>query len=100
MKLRPLGDRILVKPDAPPDRTRGGIIIPESAKKKTLTAVVVAMGPGMLTVRGDRWPMPDVEPGDRVHYPSEFSGAKVLLDGVEHLMLRDTDILAVEAAPR
>jgi chaperonin GroES len=90
-----LGARILVRPDKPEDRTKGGLWIPDNAKKPTGVGVVVCMGPGMLCKDGSRWKMPDCKPGDRVLYNARDPYPKVSLNGAEHLSMRDDDVLAV-----
>lgn len=94
-RFHPLGGRVFVKPDEPESRTRGGIFIPERAKKPAGTGVVVAMGPGMRTKDGGRWPMPEIERGDRVVYSALDPFPRVKIDGVELLSMRDDSVLAV-----
>jgi chaperonin GroES len=98
--FQPMGDRILVLPDPAPEKTPGGLYIPDRQKYaagygKCQSGRVVAMGPGMLTKRGDRWPMPDVRPGDRIFFMEGF-GQKIKLGEVEHIVLHDDDLIAVE----
>jgi len=94
MNLQPLGDRVVVKPDAEADvRTPSGLVIPDTAKEKPQIGEVIAVGPGALTEEGDRLPM-DVKVGDRVLY-SKFAGTEVKLDGVDHLVLSSRDLLAI-----
>jgi len=90
-----IGDKILVKPDEPEARTKGGIWIPDNAKKPTGTGVVAALGPGMLTKSGGRWPMPDVKPGDRIIFSAVEHWPTVEVGGVKYLQLRDNAVLAV-----
>jgi co-chaperonin GroES (HSP10) len=94
--IRLLGDRVLIRPDAP-DEKAGSLFIPDSAKKPSGTGVVVAMGPGMLTAVGGRWPMPDCAIGDRIVYGRDAREVqqKIKIDGVEYLKMHDDDILAV-----
>lgn len=94
-RIQLLGARILVKPDQPEDRSRGGIWIPDKAKKPTGTGVVVSMGPGMLMKDGTRYPMPDCSVGDRVVYSAVDPFPKVEINGVQHLSMYDDSILAV-----
>lgn len=94
-RIHLLGARVLVRPDKADDRSKGGIWIPEKAKKPTGTGVVVALGPGMLKKDGTRWEMPDVKPGDRVVYSDKDPFPRVTLNGIEHLSMRDDSILAV-----
>jgi co-chaperonin GroES (HSP10) len=95
-RLSPLGSRVLVKPDKPDERSKSGlIIIPDNAKKPTGTGVVVAMGPGMLKKDGERWPMPDVVPGERVIFDWRSPFPETELNGVKLLVMRDDHLLAV-----
>lgn len=93
MKLRPLGDRIVVEPAEQEERTASGIILPETAKEKPQEGKVIAAGPGKLNEDGSRSPM-DTSVGDRVLY-AKYAGTEVKLDGKKLLILRETDILAV-----
>lgn len=94
MKLQPLGDRVVVKPDADQDlRTSSGLVIPDTAKEKPQTGEVVAAGPGAFDDEGGRLPM-DVKVGDTVLY-SKFAGTEFKIDGVEHLVLSQRDLLAI-----
>ena len=93
MKLQPLGDRVVVKPDEDQDmRTASGLVIPDTAKEKPQMGTVVAVGPGALDDDGDRLPM-DVSEGDKVLY-SKFAGTEVKLEGTEYLVLSSRDLLA------
>ena len=93
MKVRPLNDRILVKRLEEEETTKGGIIIPDSAKEKPAEGEVIAVGKGKVNDKGDRVKM-DVKVGDRVLF-SKYGGTDVKLDGVDHLIMREDDILAV-----
>jgi co-chaperonin GroES (HSP10) len=93
-RLTLLGARIFVRPDKPQDKI-GNIFIPDNAKKPASTGVVVAFGPGMLTKKGKRWPMPPINRGDRVVYQSQNPYPVVKLDGVKLLSMYDDDVLAV-----
>jgi chaperonin GroES len=93
MKIRPLGDRVLVKRLESEERTKGGIIIPDTAKEKPIEAKVVAVGPGKRDDNG-KLVEPSVKAGDRVLF-GKYSGTEVKLDGEEHLILREEDILGV-----
>jgi chaperonin GroES len=93
MKLRPLQDRIIVKRIPEEEKTKGGLIIPDTAKEKPLEGRVVAVGNGKVLKNGKVRPL-DVKPGDRVLFV-KYAGNEVKLDGEEHLMLREEDILAV-----
>ena len=93
MKVRPLNDRVLVKRLEEEEMTKGGIIIPDSAKEKPAEGEVIAVGKGKVNDKGDRNKM-DVKVGDRVLF-SKYGGTDVKLDGVDHLIMREDDILAV-----
>ncbi|RMH42741.1 MAG: co-chaperone GroES [Deltaproteobacteria bacterium] len=93
MKIRPLGDRILVKRVEEEEKSAGGIIIPDTAKEKPIQAKVIAVGNGRLDKNGKRQPL-EVKEGDRVLF-SKYGGTEVKLDGEEHLILREDDVLAV-----
>ena len=92
--LRPMGDRVFIKPDEPVEKI-GSIFIPQTARQKTGTGTIVAMGPGMLRKDGGRWPMPDVPVGARVIYDADSPWPRVKLGGEEFLQLRDDAVLAV-----
>jgi chaperonin GroES len=91
--IRPLGDRILVKRIKEEDKTKGGIIIPDTAKEKPQEGKVVAVGKGKRSEKGDIIP-PEVKSGDRILF-GKYSGSEVKLEGEEHLILREDDILGV-----
>jgi chaperonin GroES len=93
MKVRPLADRILVKREEPSETVRGGIIIPDTAKEKPQEGKVVAVGPGKLDDNGKRVPL-EVKKGDRI-LMGKYSGTEVRIDGEEHLIMREDDVLAV-----
>lgn len=94
MKLRPLGDRVVVQAeDDLEQRTPSGLVIPDTAKEKPQIGEVLAVGPGALNEEGDRLPM-DVSVGDRVLY-SKYAGTEVKLDGNEYLVLSARDVLAI-----
>ena len=93
MKIRPLQDRVIVKRVAEQEKSKGGIIIPDTAKEKPLEGVVVAVGEGKVLESG-KVRRPDVRAGDRVLFV-KYAGNEVMLDGVEHLMLRADDLLCV-----
>jgi chaperonin GroES len=93
MKLRPLNDRVIVKRVESETKTAGGIIIPDTAKEKPIEADVVAVGTGKLLENGTRQVM-QVKEGDKVLF-SKYSGTEVKIEGKEHLILREEDILAV-----
>ena len=93
MKIRPLQDRIIVKRIAEEEKTKGGIIIPDTAKEKPQEGKVVAVGKGKMTDEGKLIPL-DVKVGDRILF-GKYSGSEVKLDGEEHLIMREDDLLAV-----
>jgi len=93
MKIRPLHDRIIVKRLEEEEKTKGGIIIPDSAKEKPMEGKVIAVGNGKVTDDGKILKM-DVKAGDRVLF-SKYSGTEVKIDDVEHLIMREDDILGI-----
>ncbi len=93
MKIRPLQDRIIVKRVAEEGRTRGGIIIPDTAKEKPIEGKVLAVGNGKVLEGGKVRPL-DVKAGDRILF-AKYAGTEVKLDGDEHLIMREEDILGV-----
>jgi chaperonin GroES len=93
MKIRPLQDRILVKRIDEEAKTKGGIIIPDTAKEKPQEGKVVAVGKGKVTEDGKLQPL-DVKKGDRVLF-NKYSGSEVNVDGEEHLIIREEDVLAI-----
>ncbi len=93
MKIRPLHDRIIVKRLEEEERTKGGIIIPDTAKEKPIEGKVIAVGNGKVLEDGKVRPL-DVKAGDRVLF-SKYGGTEVKIDGEEHLIMREEDILGV-----
>ncbi len=93
MNIRPLHDRILVKRVDELEKTKGGIYIPETAKEKPMEGIVVAVGNGKLTDSGELRKL-EVKESDRILF-SKYSGTEVKLDGVEHLVMREEDVLGV-----
>jgi len=93
MNIRPLGDRILVKRIQEEEKTKGGIIIPDTAKEKPQEGRVVAVGKGKMTEDG-KLLQPDVKAGDRILF-GKYAGSEIKLEGEEHLILREDDILGV-----
>ncbi|MEA3470723.1 MAG: co-chaperone GroES [Thermodesulfobacteriota bacterium] len=93
MKIRPLNDRILVKRLEEEEKTKGGIIIPDSAKEKPMEGKIIAVGKGKKTEDGKVLKL-DVKAGDRVLF-SKYAGTEVTIDGVEHLIMREDDILGI-----
>ena len=93
MNLKPLGDRLLVKPIEQEEKTASGIILPETAKEKPQEGEVLAVGPGSRKEDGERIAM-DVAVGDRVLY-AKYAGTEIKMDGVKYLILRESDVLAI-----
>lgn len=93
MAIRPLHDRIIVKRLEGEEKTKGGIIIPDTAKEKPLEGAVIAVGNGRILEDGKVRPM-DVKKGDVVLF-GKYAGTEIKFDGEEHLILREDDILAV-----
>jgi len=93
MKIRPLGDRILVKRIDSEEKTAGGLYIPDTAKEKPIQAKVMAVGTGRRLEDGTIRPL-DVKAGDTVLF-SKWGGTEVKLDGEEHLIMREEDVLAI-----
>lgn len=93
MKIKPLNDRILVLRTEDENKTKGGIIIPDTAKEKPQKGRVVAVGPGKMGEDGTRFPL-DVKVGDHVIF-SKYAGNEIKLDDIEHVFMKETDILAV-----
>jgi len=91
--IKPLGDRVLVKPLEAKEVKKGGIIIPDTVKEKPMEGEVVAAGPGKVSDSGTRVAM-DVKAGDKVLY-GKYSGTEVKIDDVEYLIMHTEDILAV-----
>ena len=97
MKFRPLHDRVVVKRIEDEEKTAGGIIIPDTAKEKPQQGEVVSVGPGGRDEAGKLIPI-DVKPGDRVLF-GKWSGTEVKLDGVEYLIMKESDIMGVLDVP-
>jgi chaperonin GroES len=93
MKIRPLQDRVLVKRIAEEEKTKGGIIIPDTAKEKPQEGKVVAVGKGKLNDEGKVIPL-QVKVGDKILF-GKYSGSEIKIDGEEHLIMREEDILGV-----
>lgn len=93
MKIKPLYDRVLAKRVAEGDKTPGGLFIPDTAKEKPLEATVVAVGSGKVLKNGKTQPLV-VKAGDQILI-GKYSGAEVKLDGEDHIILREDDILAI-----
>ncbi|MGH7268934.1 MAG: co-chaperone GroES [Polyangiaceae bacterium] len=93
MKIRPLADRLVVKRIAQEEKSKGGIIIPDTAKEKPIEGKVVAVGNGKVQKNG-KLRTPDVKVDDRVLF-GKYAGSEIKLDGVEHVILTEDDVLAV-----
>ena len=93
MKIRPLYDRILAKRLAEADKTSGGLFIPDNAKEKPLEAMVISVGSGKILESGKTHAL-SVKAGDKVLI-GKYSGSEVQLDGEDHIILREDDILAI-----
>jgi chaperonin GroES len=93
MKIRPLQDRVIVKRVAEEEKSKGGIIIPDTAKEKPMEGKVTAVGKGKVLEDGKIHPL-DVKAGDRVLF-AKYAGTEVKIDGEEHLIMREDDILGV-----
>ena len=92
-KIRPLGDRVVVKPEAKEEVTKTGIVIPDTAKEKPQQGVVIAAGQGKVLENGTRLKM-DVNAGDRILF-GKFAGTEVKVDGEEFLIIREDEVLGV-----
>lgn len=95
MKIRPLADRLVVRRSAEETKTKSGLVIPDTAKEKPLEAEVIAVGPGRTLKDGKVFPL-DIKAGDKVLF-GKYAGTEVKIDGVEHILLREDDVLAVLA---
>jgi chaperonin GroES len=93
MKIRPLQDRVIVKRLEEEEKTKGGIIIPDTAKEKPQEGKVIAVGKGKVTEDGKVIPL-DVKAGDKILF-GKYSGTEIKIDGEEHLIMREDDILGV-----
>ena len=93
MKVKPLQDRVIVKRVEEEEKTKGGIIIPDTAKEKPQEGKVVSVGAGKVNDKGERI-APEVKAGDRVLF-GKYSGNEINIDGEEHLIMREDDIIAI-----
>jgi len=93
MKMKPLGDRVLVKPTEEKEVKKGGIIIPDTAKEKPQEGEIIAVGPGKFDETGKKIPM-DVKAGDKILY-GKYSGTEVKIDSKEYLIMHQDDILGI-----
>ncbi len=93
MSVRPLADRVLIRPIEEKEVKKGSIIIPDTAKEKPQEGEIIAVGPGRVTEEGKKLPL-EVKPGDKVLY-GKYSGTEVSVGDEEYLIMRESDILAV-----
>jgi chaperonin GroES len=93
MNLKPLADRILVKPAPAEEKTASGIIIPDTAKEKPMQGEIVAVGKGRMTEDGKLIPL-ELKVGDKVLY-GKYSGTEITVDGTEYLIMREADVYAI-----
>ena len=93
MKIKPLADRVVIKPAPAEEKTKGGIILPDTAKEKPVIGEIVAIGPGKVTDDGKKVPH-EVKVGDKVLY-GKYSGTEVTIEGDEYLIMREADIFAI-----
>ena len=93
MKLKPLHDRILIKIIEESEKTKGGIIIPDTAKEKPSEGEVVAVGPGIINKNGKRNPL-EVKPGDKILF-SKYSGDEVKIDGKDLMIIKEEDVIGI-----
>ena len=93
MKIRPLQDRVIVKRVAEEETTKGGIIIPDTAKEKPVEGKIVAVGSGKVLDTGERQPL-EVKVGDKVLF-GKYAGTDIKIDGEEHLIMKEDDIIAI-----
>jgi chaperonin GroES len=93
MKMKPLADRVVIKPAPAEEKTKGGIILPDTAKEKPVIGEIVAAGPGKVSDDGKKIPM-EVKVGDKVLY-GKYSGTEVTVEGEEYLIMREADIFAI-----
>ncbi|MCI0707424.1 MAG: co-chaperone GroES [Ignavibacteriae bacterium] len=93
MNLKPLADRVVVRPSKAEEKTKGGIIVPDTAKEKPVWGEVIAVGPGRTSDDGKNIPM-EIKTGDNVLY-GKYSGTEVTFEGEELLIMRESDIFAI-----
>jgi len=94
MKIQPLHDRVIVKRVEEEETTKGGIIIPDTAKEKPMEGLVVAVGSGKIEDEGEKKIPLEVKKGDRVLF-SKYAGTEIKIDGEEHLIMKEEDIIAI-----
>lgn len=93
MNIKPLADRVIIKPSPSEEKTKGGLFVPDTAKEKPVVGEVVAVGPGKVSDEG-KTITPEVKVGDKVLY-GKYSGTEVTVEGEELLIMREADIFAV-----
>ena len=93
MKIKPLHDRVIVKRIEEEDKTKGGIIIPDTAKEKPIEGKVVAVGGGKILENGKKQPL-EVKKGDRILF-GKYAGTDIQIEGEEHLIMKEDDIIAI-----
>ncbi|MGB2960072.1 MAG: co-chaperone GroES [Bacteroidota bacterium] len=93
MKLKPLGDRVVIQPSKAEEKTKGGIFVPDTAREKPVIGKVVAVGPGKMSDEGKKIPM-QVKVGNKVLY-GRYSGTEVTVEGKEYLIMKEEDIFAI-----
>jgi chaperonin GroES len=93
MKVRPLHDRVIVKRVEEEEKTKGGIIIPDTAKEKPIEGKVVAVGKGKIMENGSQQPL-EVKKGDKILF-GKYAGTEINIEGDEHLIMREDDIIAI-----
>jgi len=93
MKVRPLHDRVIVKRVKEEEKTKGGIIIPDTAKEKPIEGKVVAVGKGKILENGNQQPL-EVKKGDKILF-GKYAGTEINIEGDEHLIMREDDIIAI-----
>ncbi len=95
-KLTPVGNNIIVKPVAQEEVSKGGIIIPDTAKEKPQEGEIIAVGPGKIGKAGNTLPM-DVKPGDRVIF-AKYTGSEIKMEGEKYLIMPESDVLALKVS--
>ena len=93
VNLKPLADRVIIKPMETEEKTKGGIIVPDTAKEKPIEGIIMAVGPGKVTEDGKQVKL-EVKEGDKVLY-GKYSGTEVTVEGEEYLIMRESDIFAI-----
>ena len=93
VNLKPLADRVIIKPMETEEKTKGGIIVPDTAKEKPVEGIIIAVGPGKVTEEGKQVKL-EVKEGDKVLY-GKYSGTEVTVEGEEYLIMRESDIFAI-----